>query len=323
MHRISLGNTEFEGRNNAYLLLGEDSTAIVDTGVATPSTREQLEDGLAEHGVTFSDIDAVVLTHWHADHVGLASAIRDAGGATVYIHEADAPIVRQDPAALEELRDIQERRFDEWDMPEDKRAELLNRLDMGFAIAGDPVEVDTVTEGDRLEVGGRQLEVVHAPGHTSGLSLFAFDGEAGREAFVGDAVLPVYTPNVGGADLRVEQPLATYLETLHRLESADYDRFWPGHRDVIDEPTERVRTIIEHHRDRTERVIEVLAEHGPANAWTVSDHLFGELNGIHILHGPGESFAHIDHLITHGIVESTPEGFRLVEDADARIADLV
>lgn len=323
MHRIALGNTEFEGRNNAYLLVGHDSTAIVDTGVATPTTRQQLEAGLAERNVTFSDIDAVVLTHWHADHVGLASAIQDQGGATVYIHEADAPLVRQDPEALDAFRALQEQRFDEWGIPADKQAELVDRLDMGLAIAGDPVEVETVVSGDRLVVGDRSLEVVHAPGHTSGLSLFAFDGEANREAFVGDAVLPVYTPNVGGADLRVERPLATYLETLDRLEAADYDRFWPGHRDVIEEPSERVRAIIDHHRERTRRVFEVLKEHGPADAWTVSDHLFGELNGIHILHGPGESFAHIDHLVRHGAVESTDEGFRLAADADARVADLV
>lgn len=323
MHRISLGNTEFEGRNNAYLLRGDDSTAIVDTGVATPTTREQLEDGLAERNVGFADIDAVVLTHWHADHVGLASAIKDAGDATVYVHEADAPIVRQDADALDELRELQERRFEEWGMPDEKRAELVDRLDMGFAIAGDPVDVETVTEGDRLTVGGRSLDVVHAPGHTSGLSLFAFDGEAGREAFVGDAVLPVYTPNVGGADLRVERPLETYLETLHRLEEADYDRFWPGHRDAIDAPSDRVRTIIQHHRDRTERVYEVLKQHGPADAWTVSDHLFGELNGIHILHGPGESYAHIDHLIRHGAVEESADGFRLVPEAETRIAELI
>lgn len=323
MHRIPLGNTEFEGRNNAYLLVGDDSTAIVDTGVATPPTRQQLEDGLAERNVGFSDIDAVVLTHWHADHVGLASAIQDEGGATVYVHEADAPLVRQDPDALDALRELQEQRFDEWRMPVEKRGELIERLDTGFAIAGDPVEVETVEGGDRLRVGGRTLDVVHAPGHTSGLCLYAFDGETGREAFVGDAVLPVYTPNVGGADLRVERPLATYLETLYRLEETDYDRFWPGHRDVIEEPSERVRAIIEHHRDRTKRVFNVLRDYGPADAWTVSNHLFGELNGIHILHGPGESYAHIDHLIRHGAAEATDDGFRLAPDADVRVAELV
>lgn len=82
MHRIRLGNTEFEGRNDAYLLAGGDSVALVDTGVATPAARRQLESALADHGLGFADVTDVVLTHWHIDHSGLAGAIQAAGGVT-------------------------------------------------------------------------------------------------------------------------------------------------------------------------------------------------------------------------------------------------
>jgi hypothetical protein len=128
-------------------------------------------------------------------------------------------------------------------------------------------------------------------------------------------LLPHYTPNVGGADVRVERPLANYLDTLERIINEGFVRAWPGHRDPIGDPAGRARDIITHHRERTENVLAVLREHGPATAWTVSAHLFGDLSAIHILHGPGEAYAHLEHLSAHGIVERTEERYRLLGSA--------
>jgi hypothetical protein len=60
-------------------------------------------------------------------------------------------------------------------------------------------------------------------------------------------------------------------------------------------------------------VIEALDDRGPADTWTVSARLFGDLDGIHILHGPGEAFAHLDHLERHGVIERDGREYRLVE----------
>ncbi|ELY89140.1 beta-lactamase [Natrialba hulunbeirensis JCM 10989] len=328
MDRISLGNDEFEGRNNAYVLADPDSDALalVDTGIATPDIRADFADGLAERGYDFSDVDDIVLTHFHVDHAGLAGEIQAESGATVYVHEADAPMVEQESDALTDLDERRRAYLDEWGVPEDSQAELLSFLDASSEIEGEPADVTTIEDGDVLEVGGRTLEVVHTPGHAAGLCCYEIrDGpetahadavDDGAEAFVGDAILPVYTPNVGGADVRVERPLQQYLTALRRLADRDYDRVWPGHRDPIEEPTDRTRTIAEHHRERTENVLDVLSEHGPADAWTVSAHLFGDLEGIHIVHGPGEAYAHLDHLRHEGVVEFDDGEYRLLDGAD-------
>ena len=113
---------------------------------------------------------------------------------------------------------------------------------------------------------------------------------------------------MGGADVRVESPLANYLETLTRIIDADYARAWPGHRGAIVDPSGRAADIVVHHRDRTDRIVDYLRESGPADAWTVSAHLFGGLSSIHILHGPGEAYAHLGHLEEGGVVESGARG---------------
>lgn len=311
MQRIPLGNTEFEGQNDAYLLAGDGSVALVDTAIRTDVTREQLRSGLASSGYEFDDIDTVLLTHWHPDHAGLAGEIQQRSGATVYVHEADAPLVRRDPATVERFREQQVSRFTDWGIPDDKREELLARLERNGEIYGPAPTVEPIRGGDALEVAGRSVRVVHAPGHTAGLCCFAFDGADGREAFTGDALLPEYTPNVGGADVRLAEPLSAYLETLRTLAELDLERAWPGHRDVIEDPAARAREIIRHHEERTERVLSVLERCGPADPWTVSAELFGELEGIHIMHGPGEAVAHLTHLANRGVLERRGTAYEL------------
>lgn len=319
MHRISLGNVAFEGNNNAYLL-DDEKTTLVDTGDPMPGTREQLEEGLAEHGVALGDVDEIFLTHWHGDHTGLAGEIQAESGATVRIHRDDAPLVGGDDTAQEAMQERQEELFEEWGMPEDKQTELLGFFDRGFDET--PADVTPFVDGERFDLGEHEFEVVHTPGHAAGLSCFVFDGERGREVFAGDALLPVYTPNVGGADVRVDEPLRKYLSALTDIVAAEYERAWPGHRDPIDDPAARASDIIHHHEERSWRVLDVLDRRGPADPWTVSAALFGELESIHILHGPGESYAHLDHLEREGAVERTEAGYDLPEDTAERMATL-
>lgn len=315
VHRIQLDNALFEGRNAIYLF-GADRdgpTTLVDTGVATASVREALRDGLAAAGIAAEDLDRVLLTHYHADHAGLAGTLQAESDATVHVHRADAPMVAREEGSWQALRDRHLSAFEAWGMPDEERDELLAFLDAHDDIAGDPVDVEPFEDGATFEAGSTTLEAVHLPGHAMGLC--GFEGEIDGETALlsGDALLPKYTPNVGGADVRAENPLAKYLDSLARIVDADYDRAYPGHRDPIEDPTERARTIHRHHRDRTERVIEVLREHGSADAWSVSAHLFGDLQNIHVLHGPGEAAAHLEHLAVHGLVERSEGQYRLVE----------
>jgi len=316
MHQLSLGNTIFEGENNAYLFT-EGPTTLVDTGVSAPDTRAQLESGLANHGLSFSDVDRILLTHYHADHSGLASEIQAAGGATVYVHEDDARLASGDEDAWADLFETYESLFDEWGMPQEKQDELLDYLGGSQDGYGERATVETFTDGDRFDVGGDEVEVLYVPGHTTGLSAFVVGD--GSEAFTGDALLPYYTPNVGGADVRVDAPLAKYLDTLDRLAARDFDRAWPGHRDSIDDPTARARHIQTHHEERALRVLRVLERRGSADAWTVSAELFGSLESIHVLHGPGESYAHLEHLRDDGLVVVEDGDYSLTEATTARL----
>jgi len=193
-------------------------------------------------------------------------------------------------------------------MPEAKQEVLLERMVHDEATVETPTVIP-FEDGETFAVDGTELEVVHTPGHAAGLSMFEAEIDGQRVVFSGDTLLPVYTPNVGGADVRVDRPLEKYLRALRGMVDADYDRAWPGHRDPIADPTGRAQYIIDHHEERSWRVLDALDRTGPCDTWTVSAELFGELDSIHILHGPGESYAHLEHLEREG--NRRPRGARV------------
>src|SRR5438128_893742 len=76
---------------------------IVDAGWNTDDAFETLRDGLQEIGTRIDDVQGVLVTHIHPDHYGLAGRVRDASGAWVALHPADAALVQDryaDPTDL-------------------------------------------------------------------------------------------------------------------------------------------------------------------------------------------------------------------------------
>ena len=86
VHRIEHSFTNF------YLLEDDDRLTLVDAGV--PTAWEPLHAALRGIGRRLDDIEAVVLTHAHFDHVGIAERVRAQLGIPVYVHENDVPLTQ-------------------------------------------------------------------------------------------------------------------------------------------------------------------------------------------------------------------------------------
>jgi glyoxylase-like metal-dependent hydrolase (beta-lactamase superfamily II) len=84
VHRIA------ESYTNWYLVEEDGRLTVVDAGV--PSSWDSLHAALARLGRAPSDVEAVVLTHAHFDHVGFAERARKELGVPVYVHENDVPL---------------------------------------------------------------------------------------------------------------------------------------------------------------------------------------------------------------------------------------
>ena len=152
---------------NYYLVEADGGLTLVDAGL--PAFYAQLEEYLRSRGRTVADIDALLLTHAHGDHVGIAEKVREAG-VPVRIHELDA----------EQARTGKNHTREGSMLPYFRHGATWRLLAMGVrAGGGKTVKIAEVTpfgEGE-LDVPGRP-RVIHTPGHSPGHVFFHFADRA-------------------------------------------------------------------------------------------------------------------------------------------------
>ncbi len=150
------------------VLHGPGGAALIDPGPG--STLPALQGRLARGGIEMADVRAILLTHIHLDHAGVTGAlVRANPSMRVYVHENGAPHMVNPEKLLASAARL-------W--PGE-----MDRLWGAFVpVPADRIEV--LKGGERIEAGGRQLDVAYTPGHASHHVSY-FNADAGI-AFVGD-----------------------------------------------------------------------------------------------------------------------------------------
>lgn len=288
--RIAHAGGSPEGANSTYVL--PDLGVVVDPGPPGERAWRTLQEGIVPN-YNLDDINNILITHWHIDHVGLAVRLAEAAGATVHCHEADAPLVGDYARERERRLARDERALRRWGVPSERITAVID----GDEPSSLPPTYPVRTHGHGETIAG--LELVHTPGHTLGHAAY----RTGSKLFVGDAVLGTYTPNVGGSDTRVEGALETYRDTLERLREIGVTAY-PGHGRALDHVA-RIDEIRDHHARRATNVLAVLDDCESATPWDVATALFGEMRGIHAKMGAGEAAAHLEDLSSAGTIART------------------
>jgi glyoxylase-like metal-dependent hydrolase (beta-lactamase superfamily II) len=149
-------------QSNCYVVGCEDTKAgiIIDPGGDAPSILNKVEQlGLS--------IKYIVNTHGHIDHIAANRPLKEATGAMIAIHHADAEYLITDQGQFARM--------------------------LGVLSPGPPADV-LLEEGDDIVFGDDSLHVIHTPGHSSGSISLAADGVV----FCGDTL---FAMGVGRVDL--------------------------------------------------------------------------------------------------------------------------
>ena len=174
VHR--LGNELF----NWYLIREGRRFTLVDGGL--PAYWEQLQSALSSLGGTVEDIDAVLITHAHLDHVGLVRRVQKSSAATIYLHPADARRAARGGAQIPPAGLL----ANAW-RPTPFR--ILTTAARKGVFFGPPIRDFTpLSSPGPLNVPGRP-EVLFVPGHTLGSVAFWFPDR--KALLAGDALVTV------------------------------------------------------------------------------------------------------------------------------------
>jgi glyoxylase-like metal-dependent hydrolase (beta-lactamase superfamily II) len=305
---IGIPNPMFEGDLNLYVIAGDPLT-LVDTGIGTPEALAALEAGLESHGLKLADVKQVLLTHKHADHIGLAADIRERSGATVYIHEDDWPGLADLDQRHGEFVPLVVERLRLAHVPEDEIQNLVKFLGHGKRFARQ-TEAEKLRDGDAFQISGQTLEVIHTPGHTQGCVCFRY----GRHLFTGDHVLPTISPNIGAGEMRRTGMMQRFLDALQRIAAYQADDLiaLPGHGPTFSNLAERCAQLRDHHLKREEKILSVLREQGePLTIYEISKKLWSKLPGYHLTLGTAEVNSHLEKAVADGLVVESDGRFRL------------
>jgi glyoxylase-like metal-dependent hydrolase (beta-lactamase superfamily II) len=192
---------------------------VVDCGFA--GYHDQLPEALAELGRPLDSVGAVVLTHYHSDHVGSADRIRAETNATVYAPAGDAEGIRTGKVPIPGgmATSLWRPRMIRY---------IAHATRNGGARMHPVTELSTYEDGDVL-AGAGGLRAVHTPGHTGGHC--ALVAEDAGVLFAGDALATVDLRD--GAEGPRLVPFAedagTARESLSRLEAVTADVVVVGH----------------------------------------------------------------------------------------------
>jgi glyoxylase-like metal-dependent hydrolase (beta-lactamase superfamily II) len=263
------------GAVNSWLLPGEP-LALIDTGPRTDAALSALEAGLRRERLRVEDLELVLATHHHLDHVGLAATIQRRSGAAVAVLDRVADYAVHYAAEVEQDRRFAHALMAHHGVPQQVVADDERLWDYIRGTTEDFRADVRLADGDRVRAGGRTLRVLARPGHSTTDTLFVDERDA--LAFAGDHLLSTISSNTEinapdrARDGRARSRLR-YLENLRRTSAMPLARLLTGHGAPVTAHSRLVEARLREHRRRCERIRAILDD-GPQTAFEIAGRLW-------------------------------------------------
>ncbi|SHN74265.1 MBL fold metallo-hydrolase [Cryptosporangium aurantiacum] len=289
----------------SYLLPGDTGVVVVDPGWNDEETWSALLAGLEVAGFALDDVLGMVATHVHPDHHGLSLRLREATGAWVAMHPAEADNMPQRMGAT--TPEIRRRGMTQILKVSGASDEDIEELLTGGNPRSEPdfrmAEPDVLLEdGELVPLPGRRIRTVWTPGHTPGHICLA--DEDTKVLLTGDHVLPRISPNIGLNPSAEGAPLADFLASLQKVAGYDDHDALPAHEYRFRGLSARSAELIAHHEERCRELVAVVASLGQPTMWQIAVGLtwsrpWAEIGRMRFA-ALGETAAHVQHLVGRG-----------------------
>jgi glyoxylase-like metal-dependent hydrolase (beta-lactamase superfamily II) len=302
------------GRVNCYLIEDEPLT-LVDTGPNSGKALDELDIALRERGHSIGELERIVITHQHLDHMGLVGILARRSQAEVVTLDLLAPVIEEFGAYAERDDELAEALMLRHGIPRDV-VSALRTMSRSFRAWGGSAPVDRrLADGEALPFASRTLQALHRPGHSPSDTLF-WDAER-RVLIGGDHLIghissnPLVSRPLGG---RSGEPgngrpraLMTYLRSLRETREMPIDVVLPGHGEPVTEHAKLIDERFAMHERRAAKIAGLLAER-PLTAYEIAQSLWGNVAVTQAYLTLSEVLGHVDLLLERGEIRESEVG---------------
>ena len=292
---------------NVYLIQDGDGFVLLDTGLDDAATRE-LWLALFSGPLKGRRLTAVLATHWHPDHIGLAGWLAERQEVKIFASQSeylDSRCLRLDPHALDSDDFRNYFRLHGLDGP---LTDIMLTRGLGYIklVAELPRTYRRVVAGETLDIGGRKFDVLTGGGHSpEQVMLYCEEINVFLSA---DQVMAKITPNISVDPIDPDgDPLGIYLRSLKELKRRipEDALLLPGHNLPFTGIMTRIAELEAHHKARCEIIVQACRE-TPHSAADMVPLLFGRgiVDPHQLSFAFSESLAHANYLIRRGELEA-------------------
>mgnify|MGYP001470694263 CR=1 FL=1 len=303
IHTIPVPTPFAVGRINCYLLEGDPLT-LIDAGPRSEKSLQELEEGVRAAGFGIEDIELVVATHQHIDHIGQIANVVERSGAEVAAIDLVVERLAEFSWGSEQEDQMAVDLMIRYGVPEDI-ANLLKDVTASFRELGAPVEVTRpFAAGDEIEMGSRRYLTFHRPGHSPSDTVF-WDEER-RLMFGGDHLLshissnPLISKPLDRESGRTKS-LINYRDSLRATAEMPIEIMLSGHGLAITEHAELIEKRLAGQDRRTEKIYRLVAE-GDETPHAVANAIWGDIALTQAYLTLSEVIGHLDILVADGRV---------------------
>ncbi|MEX2106710.1 MAG: MBL fold metallo-hydrolase [Solirubrobacterales bacterium] len=309
IHRLQIPTPFAVGRVNCYLIEDEPLT-LVDTGPNSGKALDELSSQLGARSHSIDDLELVIVTHQHIDHLGLVEIIVEHSGAAVAalgiaaerLANFDEDAEREDQFAVEVmLRN---------GIPEEVTV-ALRSVSRSFRAWGSHVGVTKPLEdGQAMPFRDRTLQALHRPGHSPSDTVF-WDEER-RILLAADHLLPHISSNplisrpLDGSTRRT-QALVTYIESMRKTQQMPAEIVLPGHGEPVVDHVALIEERLAKTERRKEKIL-ALIEERPRTGYELAQSLWGNVAVTQAFLTLSEVIGHTDLLVNEGRVREADDG---------------
>jgi glyoxylase-like metal-dependent hydrolase (beta-lactamase superfamily II) len=287
---------------NIYLIEDDDGWMVLDTGLATEDGRNGW-DAVMNGPLKGQRLTAMVVTHFHPDHVGLAGWLSEKYGLQLRMPRTEYLYHLQARQPERGVREESHRGFyrkhglspDVTDLVMTRGHGYLRRTTMA------PPTFDRIRHGDRCTIGGRTFDILTGGGHAVEQAMLYRKQD--RLFFSADQVIAKISPNVSVHPMEPhEDELGTYLTDLRALRAAVGPDVLvlPGHGLPFHGLHERIDELIFHHGERCGLIAEASRKQ-PLTVAEMLPHVFDRALDPHQMgFAFGEVMAHVNYMMGRG-----------------------